>query len=80
MLWRWIRARKAFQATVRDEADRIFREHGRHHAYRIAAAMAAQRGQDRKQRNFTIAVRSEVTSRLGIRRGLDNATRRLSGD
>jgi len=63
-----------------DEADRIFREHGRHHAYRIAAAMASERGQDRKHQRFTIAVRIEVTRRLGIRRGYDNATRRLYGD
>lgn len=80
MLRKWLRERRAFDASVISEVERIFGEHGRHHAYRIAAAMASERGQDRERQRFTIAVRSEITSRLGIRRGYDNATRRLYGD
>lgn len=80
MLRRWFRERRAFETAVISEVERIFKEHGRPHAYRIAAAMASEGGQDRKRQRFTIAVRSEITRRLGIRRGYDNATRRLYGD
>ena len=80
MFRRWLRERRAFEAAVSSQVERIFEEHGRHHAYSIAAAMASEPGQDRKRQRFTIAVRTEITNRLGIRRGYDNATRRLYGD
>jgi hypothetical protein len=80
MFRRWLRKRKEFEAAVTSEVERLLEAHDRPHAYRIAAAIASERGQDRKRLQFTIAVRIEVARRLGIRRGYDNATRRLCGD
>lgn len=80
MFRRWLRKRKEFEAAVTREVERILEDHGRPYAYWVAAAIASERGQDRKQLRFTIAVRIELARRLGIRRGYDNATRRLYGD
>lgn len=80
MLMKWLRERRAFAASVVDEAERICCEHGRLYAYRVASQIAREQGQDPKRQRFTFAVRNAVADRLGIRRGYDNATRRLYGD